>query len=235
MARLNLKNLFFGLWIISSYTFFSQEEYDTVVIRDLETWHNVQFEYKFNKKLRLGISEHVRLDENSLQLDRFFTELELKYKIGKGFGINGAYRFITEQKKSGLSNEHRWNIDGLYSYELNRLKLSSRIRYQSKIEFPTSENTKDNYLRFKIKLAYNFKDWKLDPYLSNELFRPTNNALGNSWDTYRITIGTKYKINKHHSISAFYGGERELNKSYPKTTYLFGLGYRYTLKAKKND
>lgn len=235
MIKLKLNRFFISLLFLYSYSLYGQDEYDTVVVSDLETWHNVQFEYRFNKKFKIGISEHIRLEENSLKLDRFFTELELKYKILKGLEVNGAYRFITEQKKSGLSNGQRWNIDGIYSYKFNRLKLSSRIRYQSKIEFPKDENDKENKLRLKLKLDYNFKSWKLDPYLSNELFRSTNNEISNKWETYRLTIGTKYKINKHHYIGAFYGFETELNETYPKTTYLFGLGYKYTLKAKKND
>lgn len=235
MVKSSLKHLLIILLYTNLYTLYGQEEYDTIVVSDLETWHNVQFEYKFNKKFKVGISEHIRLEENSLKLDRFFTEIELKYKVFKAFEVNGAYRFITEQKKSGLSNGQRWNIDGIYGHKFNRLKLSGRIRYQSKIEFPKSENTKENKLRLKLKLDYNIKKWKLDPYLSNEIFRSTNNALGNSWETYRLSMGTKFKFNKQHSLGAFYGMETELNESNPKTTYLFGLGYKYTLKAKKND
>lgn len=231
----NLNLLLFIILINSFYSFAQEEEYDTVVVRDIESWHKIQFEYKFNKKLRLNISQHIRLEENSLKLERFFTEAELKYKIGKGFAINGAYRFISEQKNSGITNAHRWNIDGLYSKKINRLNISSRIRLQTKKELPKEDNDRENYLRLKLKFNYNIKNWKFDPYFSNEIFRTTNNTYKNTWDKYRFSIGTNYKFKKQHSLSIFYGAERQLNVSNPKTTYLVGLGYKFTLKAKKND
>ena len=225
--------------LIIAATLFAQDEgiveYDTIVVSDLESWHKVQFEYKFNKKLKLKISEQVRLEENSLKLERFFTQVQLKYKFEKGFAINAGYRFITEQKSSGLSNGHRWNIDGLYSKKLNRFKVAARIRMQTKIEFPKADNARENYLRFKLKLDYNIKNWKLDPYFSNEIFRHTNNVYKKIWDKYRFTVGTNNNFNKQHSLSIFYGAELDLNITYPQTTYLVGLGYKFTLKAKSND
>lgn len=217
-------------------TFFAQDEeiveYDTVVVQDLESWHKVEFEYQFNDELKLKVSEQIRLEENSLKLERFFTNLELKYKSESGFGLSAGYRFFTEQKNSGLSNGHRWNIDGLYSKKLNRLKIAARVRMQTKIEFPKADNTRENYLRFKLKLDYNIKNWKFDPYFSNEIFRHTNNTYEKTWDKYRFSIGTNYKFNKQHSLSIFYGAELDLNVTYPQTTYLVGLGYKFTLKAK---
>lgn len=233
---MKIYNVVLLLFILANFNSFAQEEeYDTIVIRDIESWHNIQFEYKFNKKFKVGISEQIRLDENSLKLDRFFTELELEYNFWKGFDLGAGYRFITEQKKSGLSNGQRWNLDLAYSNKVNRFKFNTRIRYQSKIEFPKTENDKENYLRLKLKIDYNIKDWKFDPYFTSEIFRTTNHTFKNSWDNYRFTLGTNYDFNKHHALSLFYGGEKELNVANPKTTFLFGLGYKYTLKHKKND
>ncbi len=221
--------------IITSIISYSQDEYDTIVVRDIESWHNAQIEYKINKKLSVGLTQHVRFVKNSSNFDRALTDLKLEYNILKGLKIAGTYRYMFEQKKTDLSRGHRWNIDASYSYKFDRLKLSSRVRYQSKIEFPTEENSKSNHIRLRLKAAYNIKNWKLDPYITNEIFKPTNNALDNKWDNYRITVGTQYNFNKHHRISLFYGAERDLNNNYPKTTYLLGVGYKYTLKNKKND
>ena len=60
MVKSSLKYLLIILLYTNLYTLYGQEEYDTIVVSDLETWHNVQFEYKFNKKFKVGISEHIK-------------------------------------------------------------------------------------------------------------------------------------------------------------------------------
>lgn len=50
---------------------------------------------------------------------------------------------------------------------------------------------------------------------------------------YVLPIGTKYKTKSFGNIGAFYRIERELNVNYPKTTFILGVKYTYTLKNKK--
>lgn len=227
------------LWILLlgfvTFSSFGQNEYDTIVIRDIESWTSASFEYKLNKDLTFNISPQLRLDKNSSQLERYLIDFEMNYDLSKNIEFGLGYRFYGENKKSGIQTGHRYNIDGKYKFEISRFNGYARLRYQSGREFGNGNNAWNNHFRLKTKFEYNFKGWKLDPEVSAEFFRSSGRNIDAQFDKMRFTIGSSYKFNKHHSISFFYGGEKQLNTSYPKTTYLFGIGYKYTLKHKKNE
>ena len=86
------------------------------------------------------------------------------------------------------------------------------------------------HLRFKVAAGYNIKKWKLDPVLSAEIFN--QRGIDSGFDKFRVTLATGYKVKKVGEFGAFYRLERELNATYPMTTYILGLNYTYTLKLK---
>lgn len=225
--------LIFSMVYLSGY---AQDEYDTIVIRDLETWSSATFQIKFNEKLSLSLSPQLRLQENSSKLEKYFADLKMDYELNKNLEFSLGYRFLSESKNSGIQWAHRYNIDGKYKFEINRFNGYLRLRYQSGIAFnDDKENVWENHFRLKTKVDYNIKDWKIDPYISGEIFRLSGKNVDAQFDKIRLTIGSSYKFNKKHSISFFYGGEKQLNTTYPKTTYIVGLGYKFTFKPSKND
>ncbi len=225
---------FFLFLFAISFFCFGQDEYDTVVVQDLESWNSATFELKLNKKFNLQFSEELRLQENSSKIERFFSELKLNYKLHKNFQLGLGYRFFTENKRSGYQNGHRWNIDTKYKFDIERFNGYARLRYQSAKEFNSDDNP-ENHLRMKVKLKYDIKNWKIDPYISAELFGLTGKEACNQFDKMRFTTGSSYKFNKMHSVSFFYGIEKELNTNYPKTIFLIGLGYKFTFKLSTNE
>lgn len=237
MNKLKLVLLLSGLLLFQKISL-GQDEYDTVVVRDLETWTSAGYELKINKKLSFDISEQLRLLHNSSQLEQFFTEIGGAYKPFKGFEVGASYRFIAEKKSSGLSLQNRWSFDAGYGIDIQRLSAQFRVRYQTKSDIK-SENPEDpniSHLRFRLKLDYNIKNWKFDPYVTSEFWRAVGSSSDQNFDKLRITMGTDYKLN-NNKFGLFYGLERDLNKSYPKTTYLVGLSYQFKhkLKTTKQD
>ncbi|MFT7156105.1 MAG: long-subunit fatty acid transport protein [Parvicella sp.] len=213
----------------------AQSEYDTVVIQDMESWTAAKFQLKVNKKLKFQLSQQLRLKHNSSELERTFTQLKGEYKINSNFSFGAGYRFILEQKSTDFLMQHRFQFDGAYSFKLERFRGDVRLRYQS-VKVPSLESKlADNHLRGKFEIGYNIKSWKLDPYVSTEIFRQVVSDYTTGFDKIRFQMGTTYDFNKKHSISAFYGFEKELNELYPKITYLFGVSYKYKLKLKKNE
>ena len=237
------------LILLSINTSFSQE-YKTV--RDFELWTGATVKKSFlEKQLTLGLTQEFRLDDNSTRLDAFFTELEAKYKLENGLSVGGAFRFIRNKKNSGDINEGRFNLDLGYKYKFDRLSLSSRLRYQNKNQLGITRDEGDyavSKFRLRLKAEYNIKNWKLDPYVSAELFyaqtknqivyiddvviEPIENV--NGFEKMRYTIGTNYKINKLISVGGFYRIEQEF-KSYPlfyntpATYYIGGVNVTFKL------
>lgn len=217
---------------------FSQEgEYITV--RDFETWSSVNLEYKPTKKWDFSLGQQIRLNNDSKEMDEFFTDLGIGYSLNKNFTLGLGTRYITENdnvgKIQGYENHLRFNFDFGFKHQVNNLKLKYRFRYQTKNELGVSEEEGDfvnNHFRLKIAGNYNIKKWKLDPSLSAEIFYHSEEGEENEFNKFRITLGTKYKIKGFGDIGIFYRIERELNATYPKTTNIAGLKYTYTIKTK---
>jgi hypothetical protein len=213
-----------------SYHTFAQDDYDTIVIRDLESWTAAKFQLKVNDKLKFQVSQQLRLKHNSSELERTFTQLKGVFSVSPNFSFGGGYRFILEQKSDYLLKEHRLQLDGTYSFKFDRFKGDVRLRYQSVKTPSLNLDFSNNHLRGKFELEYNIKSWKLDPYVSSEIFRQVGEGYTSGYDKVRFQMGTTYAFNKKHSISAFYGLEKELNETYPKATYLLGVSYKFKLK-----
>lgn len=228
--------LFLAFYIQSSFS----QDGQWVTTRDLETWGSLKIKYKINKKWKIAIEEQFRFSNNSSELDNYFTELNTDYSFNKNVFGGIGFRYIRENdnvgETQGYENHTRLHFDLGYKHELQRFELEYRLRFQTKNELDISKEEGDyanNHLRFKVGLGYNIKKWKLDPEFSSEIFRHYEKGEENGFNKIRFTIGTKYKTKSFGNIGAFYRIERELNVNYPKTTFILGVKYTYTLKNKK--
>lgn len=226
-----MQRLLILLFLTSLTTVFAQ---DSVLVRDFETWSGVTLKKSFlEKKLDLQLTQEFRLNSNSTHMNNYFTEVGAGYEILKGFEFGMNYRFIRNNTKNGYKNEQRWNADLSYKHDISRLTLGYRFRYQHKDEIGLSKDEGDDPIskyRFRLKAEYNIKNWKLDPYISSEIFyanqvtrvnyvpsiTETNNISG--FEKIRFTLGTSYKFNKNFTLNGFYRLEREF-KTYPTVYY----------------
>ncbi len=227
-----MKKLFCLLAIVAS-THLTQAQ-TTIVTGDLESWSTVGLTKKLGDQFKVTLDQQFRLDYNSTNLAKYLTDLSIDYKLSKRFKISAGYRYIAEKdEESGIyENLQRFNADFTYKHKLDRLALSYRLRLQTKNEIGLSKAEGDeavNYIRFRVKAAYNIPDWKLDPYLSSELFRKNKEDIDPIYNNLRFTLGTNYKLKGFGTLGGFYRIERELGTTYPKTTYIVGLKLRYNL------
>lgn len=206
---------------------------------DLANWTTIGLEYKLNKKWSFGIEEQLRIKEDISTIDEYFTQLNAEYSISKKFTLGAGLRYIKENDTDGniqgYENHFRFNVDASYKHKINDFTLKYRLRYQNKNELGVSNSDGDyanQHLRFKTAIEYNFKNWKLDPKFSAEIFNHFEEGEKNGFDKYRLTLGTDYKLKNAGTINLFYSIEKELNESIPKTTNIIGLKYTYTIKNK---
>lgn len=231
--------------ILLSISLFTLKAQDTITVSDLETWTGLSIEKKLlNKKLSLNLTQEFRFDKNSSNLNMFFTEGLIDFKISNNLRLGFGYRFIRgNNEDAGFINKQRFNLDLKYNYKINRLKLSSRLRFQNKSEIRPS-NAEDDYpinkYRFRLKGNYNIKNWKFDPYLSSEIFFAKETCADYYIDEIikkpgfqkvRFTIGTRYKTKKFVRLNMFYRIEQKF-KNYanvyhiPATYHILGLNFK---------
>jgi len=219
----------FLLFIFLSSSF--SQTYEYIEVRDLETWSSIGFEYKPGKKWNIELDEQLRLKNNSTEIDKYLTHGQVGYKFYKKVVVAGGVRYIRKNDNKGevqgYNDQLRYNFDLSNKHKMSSFSLQYRFRYQYRFEVGEYSVSKEN-LRLKTSVGYNIKNWKLDPRVSAEIFNNMENELLKSFDTYRLTIGTSYKIKKIGKIGIFYRLERELNETYPKTTNILGLKLKYT-------
>jgi hypothetical protein len=223
--------LFWGNW-----SYGQSGSYFTV--RDFETWNSITLNYKVSKKVKLGLEQQIRLNDNSSIWNQNFTELSGRLKLNKSFDMGLEYRYLKRNDKEGnvqgIKKYNRFAFYTKFNKELKRFKLSTRLQYQTRSQFgdlaPINTNPVQK-LRWKIGADYNIRKWKLDPSFSAEIFQPlfTESDL----EKYRLTLATKYDLKKWGSLKAFYRFEKEMNILYPLSSHIIGFNYTYTLKRKK--
>lgn len=229
----NRLGILFILFFLIHQTVLSQDE------NDFETWSSIGVEYKVNKRLSLGLEEQLRLENNSSEIDAYFTQFSTSYKVWGNFSLGGGLRYINKNdnqgKIQGYENHFRYQIDAGYKHKLNKFSLKYRFRYQNKNELGVSVEEGDEvkqYLRFKTALGYNISDWKLDPKLSFEVYKQLD-VEGDGFNKLRWTLSTGYKFKKMGELKLFYRIEKELNVSIPSTISILGLKYVYAIANKK--
>ena len=171
--RLFLKYIvFIGCFGLASPVIAQSGTYHT--IQDFESWTVAGLNYKPNQNLKLNLSQQLRLKDNTSTLEQYFTELTLRYKLPHRFKLGGGARYIHKNddqgKNQGIRKYLRWNADLEYNHKINRFTWAYRLRYQSKDELEKTTDILQNTLRAKVGFAYNFKQWKLDPEFSSEIY-----------------------------------------------------------------
>lgn len=205
---------------------------------DFATWTKLRISTKIVSNLEFELTQEFRLENNSSQFDEIFTNLSLAYSPFKFLELAGSYRYLQHRRKSGeWIVLHRFHFDLNLKAEIKRFEPEYRLRYVSYPKFANENKTGIFVIRHKVELYYDIRNFKLNPYISSELFHAFEDDGNNEIVQVRYTVGAKYRLNKYHRVGAFFRYEQEYNIKNPDTTYILGLSYRWNLKfnEKKKD
>lgn len=138
--------------------------------------------------------------EGDREVRKGMAEVGDRKNLREFWGVrNRAYASFTASREWGrvkLSLRERWQ----YTYRAERI-VDKRYNYVYK----RSDNAPrlyhgdaDHVLRSRLTLTYKPQAFAAKPYASMETFH--------SWELKKIryTLGAEWKINKHHSLDAFY-------------------------------
>jgi len=120
------------------------------------TWIEAEFSKDIFQKLEFSIKPEVRLQDN-FSVDEYLIDGQLTFKPTKFLRLAGAYRYTTDIKNEGNETFHRFAFDVLAKKEWNRLESSFRVRLTNYAEFD-SENSKSNFLRYRLKFEYDLSN-----------------------------------------------------------------------------
>ncbi|HOT14791.1 MAG TPA: DUF2490 domain-containing protein [Bacteroidales bacterium] len=201
--------------------------------QDFNQWSTIDFQYNFNKRNAVWVSNEMRLNENASQFSKYNFDAGYDRKIWEKLYAGVSFRYSRVNDKFVYKNGYDYNLYAEYEFSYQRYSLDVKIRFQHTsqgIDLETIEEV-ENVWRNKADISYKIPYTHLSPYIAFEYFSEiTDKGL---WpQKYRLFGGVKYNINKSSAISAYYGLQYSLRK--PNENYILGLKYSLKLKAKKN-
>ena len=219
------------LYIIPLLAVFMQlSAQDTKVVRDLQLWTGAGIEKTWRKTWTLSLQEEIRFKQDISEINNFFTEAGLRYRINKNFALEGGYRYTRDRKSDGsYETLTRYNLDLRYKGRVDYITIYYRLRYQKEVEgFNLLDQAADfeKYVRHRIRIRYNDLQ-KIKPYVSAELFqlfRPDYNA---ELEYIRVLGGLVYEPGKIGSFDFGFGFNREFADLEPAMIYQFKVRYKY--------
>ena len=202
---------------------------ETKVVRDLQLWTGAAIEKSW-KDWSFTLTEEIRFKKNISEINNFFTEAELRYRINKNFALEGGYRFTRDRNRDGsYDNLTRYNLDLRFRASLDQFSIHYRLRYQKEVEgFNLFDSTSDyeKYVRNRIRLRYN-KYFRIKPYVSAELFQLFTPDNYSKLHYIRVLGGIRYDAGKVGLFNFAFGFNREFEKIEPAMIYQFKLNYTY--------
>jgi hypothetical protein len=203
---------------------------ETKVVSDLQLWTGAAIEKSWGKSWSLSLQEEIRFKQDISEINNFFTEVGLRYRISKNFGLEGGYRYTRDRKSDGgYETLTRYNLDLRYKGRLDFITIYYRLRYQKEVEgFNLVDQAADfeKYVRHRIRIRYNDLQ-KIKPYVSAELFQQFRPDYYAELEYIRVVGGLVYEPGKIGSFDFGFGFNREFADIEPAMIYQFKVRYKY--------
>jgi len=203
---------------------------ETKVVQDLQLWTGAGIEKTWRKTWTLSLQEEIRFKQDITEINNFFTEAGLRYRISKNFALEGGYRYTRDRKSDGnYETLTRYNLDLRYKGRLDFITIYYRLRYQKEVEgFNLFNQAADyeKYVRHRIRFRYN--DFpKIKPYVSAELFQLFRPDYNPELEYIRVVGGLVYEAGKIGSFDFGFGFNREFADLDPAMIYQIKVRYKY--------
>ena len=79
---------------------------ETKVVSDLGLWTGVEVEKTVKKDWAFSLKQELRLKTNMSEMNNYFTQAGVRYRINRNFSLEAKYRF-TRDRKNTFGAGHR--------------------------------------------------------------------------------------------------------------------------------
>jgi hypothetical protein len=201
-----------------------------------QVWNEAGISYKVDKKQSLAFDLTTRHGAGGIQT--IFPQISYRYKLNNYIKPSIDYRLIGNKNQEGNTTlQHRLNANVQFNYELKRLQLGLRLRYQ----FSSSrlaENFEPEFgqaVRIKPSFAYDLKKTDLEPQVSMEVFSgPMEGQVGFHMNRIRWSVGLGYTFEGPHTVEIAYLYDQRINIPGALNRAILSFSYGYSLGNQKN-
>lgn len=185
------------------------------------TWIEVELTKKFLEKFEFSFIPDVRLQDD-FTVDKYQFDSKLSFEAFKFLDLAAAYRIKTNVKTKTNVTTHRYVFDATLKNEFGRFTPSLRTRITNYND--TKEDEKVTFIRPRVKVAYDIKGNKIQPYTSYELFRDINNKVTQK---SRFDVGFTRKLGEYHRIGLYYRLQKYFDDQ--PSINILGIDYRFKI------
>lgn len=185
------------------------------------TWVELTFTKKFLKDFEFSIIPEVRFQDD-FKVDEYIFEGKLGYEPLKLLELSASYRYNTNVKKKGNEVSHNVVFDVTGKTFYKRFDGSLRMRFTNDSDAGDIQ-WETFYVRPRVKLKYDIRKVKIDPYVCYEVFYNTKNK-----DLYkgRFDIGATRKITKQQKIGLYYRNQDYFSAR--NSIHILGFDYAFS-------
>jgi len=218
--------LFFVIFVFSSISLYAQTQ------EDFQLWTEFSVSKKI-KKIEFTIAEEFRFNQNISEIEQFYTDFGVGFKVNKFLDLGVNYRFSSNHIYiKQYKNSHRFNIDAKFNFKKKRLSSYFRIRYQTEINdflYVPTDDFFSNKIRNKINLKYDIKKTNLTPFATFETFTDVDNTNYFNISKIRCTLGFGFNKKIFKGISIYFRLQQTYSLKMNQNDYIIGVGYNFDL------
>jgi hypothetical protein len=206
----------------------------TAQFRDAGMWSSFAAEYKLNKKTELSVAPEIRLSENLTQVNSWFSDFGVQYKLPGNLNFQAVYRLGYRNPLLEPELRQRLQMGFGYKVEHNDWSFGLASRYQAALRLIADDGDPDFISTWRNKLSVKYsglKKWELGTAF--EIFNSRTEWGALDLSDWRFTCNAEYKINKRNFISFGYLIQKNLEARITAVDYVGLLSYKLILKRNK--
>lgn len=167
---------------------------------DFQYWNTENVSIKLRDDWKLKIEEEFRFGDNITDFYYQHTDVGVTYSgIAEWLDLGLNYRLVFEES-GDWRYENRPYLNATVKHNVENFKLSNR----GMLEYRDKEKGKDGWRyrnKFTVKMPYEIKDFKLTPYIADEIFV---DFIEGGLNRNRLYAGVGFKVFKNVGIDLFY-------------------------------
>jgi hypothetical protein len=205
--------------------------------RDFGGWFSFDVSKDLTSRFSMELEQEARIFKNFGEWDRHSTSLSGDFAFTGWLKGGAGYMLLFNHKvNSGTwDTRHRYLIYLQGRQKAGRFTFFLRERFQS--TFVKEETTDDlgfefvnrDYLRSRLKVDYDIKNNKLEPYASAEVYYSLHKSGNNEINDVRYTLGAEFPVGGKFDLDAYLRLDQELNVKNPVNLFVVGVALKLGL------
>lgn len=213
--------LFLFLMVLMAKPTFAQDN-------SVAVWTATKSSFDLADRLYIEGELALRTNAGVSAISRYFGEAGVGYKLSKSFsGLAGVRYGTLSDRKGGVQGNftfYRFFAELKHKASWRQLRFKQRLRFQEDTEKKQVTNT-ETHLRYKTALEFKIPNWKADPQVSVEFFKPLGSTSIHGFDRMRYKLQTDFSLSGNTlTLAYFIDRDTPLNAA-PVNSHMLGLFY----------